>query len=76
MNKAELLYQILEVVDPKTNEPVLLNVYKHEKTGKIFAVDADYLDETTDCDNYPIINDPYTSPIDSISNKLMLINNI
>jgi|GEM_PF-2544991 len=48
----------LTVVDPDTNEDILISVYKHENGG-MFAMDSSWLDQCTDEDTYPIIPDMF-----------------
>jgi hypothetical protein len=58
MTKAKLVKEIT-VVDPDTKGEVQLSVYKHENGG-MFAMDSSYLDQCTDEDSYPIIQDPFS----------------
>jgi hypothetical protein len=50
MVKAKLITQIT-VIDPDTNTPVQIDIYK-EKTGGMFGVDSSYIDT----------EEPVTSP--------------
>lgn len=57
MKTAKYVQQIT-VIDPDSNLPVELEIYKHSNGG-MFAMDSSYLEQTHDDDTYPIIPDPF-----------------
>ena len=56
MNTAKFV-ETITVTDPDTGNPVDMSVYKHNQSGGMFAIDASYLDQCFDDDNYPVIPD-------------------
>ena len=40
--------ETITVIDPDTNAPVELEVYKDEQSGGLFAIDSSYLDQVVD----------------------------
>jgi len=55
---AKFVQEII-VKDIDTKGDVQLSVYKHPNGG-MFAIDSSYLEQTTDCDEYPVIPDPFS----------------
>lgn len=60
MNTAKFVTEIT-VIDPDSGLPVEIDVFKHEGSGGMFAVDASYLDQCFDDDTDPVINDVFST---------------
>lgn len=66
MNKAKFVTE-LTVVDPDTNAPVEIAIYKHENGG-MFAIDSSYIKQELE-ENKEIIPDPFSCYEDVFSDE-------
>ena len=70
--KSAKFVKIIDIIDPDTNCPVEISVYKHENGG-MFAIDSSYLEQCfSDPFSYPVIPDPFSDEIRR-KEKIMLV---
>jgi len=50
----------VEVIDPDTNKPVKVAIYKHDQTNEMFGIDASFIDDNFE-DETPTVADPFTN---------------
>lgn len=51
----------VEVIDPDTNLPVKVAIYKHDSTGEMFGIDTNFINENFEKDETPTVADPFTN---------------
>ena len=51
----------VEVIDPDTNAPVKIAIYKHDSTGGMFGVDASFIEQNFEDDETPTLADPFVN---------------
>jgi hypothetical protein len=53
--------QEVEVIDPDTNAPVKVAIYKHDNSGGMFGVDSSFIEQNFDDDETPTVADPFNN---------------
>lgn len=53
--------QEVEIIDPETNAPVKVSMYKHDSTGGIFGIDSKFIEDNFEDDETPTVADPFTN---------------
>jgi len=53
--------QQITVIDPETNAPVQLSVYKHDSSNGMFAIDSSFIEQNFEDDETPTVADPFTN---------------
>lgn len=51
----------IEVIDPDTNAPVKVAIYKHDSTGGMFGIDASFIEQNFEDDETPTVADPFVN---------------
>jgi hypothetical protein len=60
INNAKLVCQVT-VIDPDSKGEVQMEVYKHEGSGGMFAIDSSYIEQCCDEDSYPVVPDVFSA---------------